>query len=593
MQAGGQYQVVIGNHVPDVYAVVCEHAHISGDAPAAEGADNSDTNFGAKLIDFISGVFQPCLGALAAAGIIKGVLALWVFIAGLMGIDATTQGAYEVWYAVGDGFFYFLPFILAVTAAKKLNMNQFSAMAIAASLLYPDMVNITSGEILGTVFAGTAFSMDYYSTFFGIPIIMPPSGYGSSVVPIILALLVAAPLEKWLKKVIPDTLKVFFVPVFLFVIMVPLTYLVIGPVSAVLCNILQIIFSAVLGLPVVGGLIAGILIGALWQVLVIFGLHWSLIPLAIINLATQHYDSILATSFAASFAQTAVVFAVFLKTKDQKLKNLAFPAIISGICGVTEPCIYGISLPKKKPFVISCIAAAVGGGIIGFAGVKGFTMGGLGIFGFFNYIDTNGIDVAHGSMYSLIWAAIGVVVAMVLAFVMTMATYSDDAPAAASTDAKKTTAGGDKIQKIASPMKGTLKELSEAEDEAFSSGALGQGVAIEPSEGKLYSPCDGEIVTFFPTGHAIGMITDGGVELLIHVGMDTVDMKGDGFSPKAKQGDKVKKGDLLLEFDIDKIKAAGHSIISPVIVTNTDDYADIVPGQTGAVNAGDEIITIL
>jgi PTS system beta-glucosides-specific IIC component len=142
-------------------------------------------------------------------------------------------------------------------------------------------------------------------------------------------------------------------------------------------------------------------------------------------------------------------------------------------------------------------------------------------------------------------------------------------------------------------MKGTLKELSEAEDEAFSSGALGQGVAIEPSEGKLYSPCDGEIVTFFPTGHAIGMITDGGVELLIHVGMDTVDMKGDGFSPKAKQGDKVKKGDLLLEFDIDKIKAAGHSIISPVIVTNTDDYADIVPGQTGAVNAGDEIITIL
>jgi PTS system beta-glucosides-specific IIC component len=404
---------------------------------------------------------------------------------------------------------------------------------------------------------------------------------------------VAAPLEKWLKKVIPDTLKVFFVPVFLFVIMVPLTYLVIGPVSAVLCNILQIIFSAVLGLPVVGGLIAGILIGALWQVLVIFGLHWSLIPLAIINLATQHYDSILATSFAASFAQTAVVFAVFLKTKDQKLKNLAFPAIISGICGVTEPCIYGISLPKKKPFVISCIAAAVGGGIIGFAGVKGFTMGGLGIFGFFNYIDTNGIDVAHGSMYSLIWAAIGVVVAMVLAFVMTMATYSDDAPAAASTDAKKTTAGGDKIQKIASPMKGTLKELSEAEDEAFSSGALGQGVAIEPSEGKLYSPCDGEIVTFFPTGHAIGMITDGGVELLIHVGMDTVDMKGDGFSPKAKQGDKVKKGDLLLEFDIDKIKAAGHSIISPVIVTNTDDYADIVPGQTGAVNAGDEIITIL
>jgi PTS system beta-glucosides-specific IIC component len=592
MQAGGQYQVVIGNHVPDVYAVVCEHAHISGDAPAAE-ADNSDVNFGAKMIDFISGVFQPSLGALAAAGIIKGVLALWVFIAGLAGVDATATGAYQVWYAVGDGFFYFLPFILAVTAAKKLNMNQFSAMAIAASLLYPDMVNITSGEVLGTVFAGTAFSMDYYSTFFGIPIIMPPSGYASSVIPIILALLVAAPLEKKLKKIIPDTVKVFFVPVFLFVIMVPLTYLVIGPVAAILCSILQIVFSALLGLPVVGGLIAGIVIGALWQVLVIFGLHWSLIPLAMINLAGQGYDAVLATSFAASFAQTAVVFAVYLRTKDQKLKSLALPAVISGICGVTEPAIYGISLPKKKPFVISCIAAAVGGGIIGFAGVKAFTMGGLGIFGFFNYIDTSHVDAAHGSMYSVIWAAIGVVVAMVIAFAITFVTYKDDVPAAAKEEKKTTTAGGNEIRKIVSPMKGNVKALSEAADEAFSSGALGQGVALEPAEGKLYAPCDGTIETFFPTGHAIGMKTANGVEILVHVGMDTVEMNGDGFTPKAKQGDTVKQGDLLLEFDIEKIKAAGHSIISPIVITNTDDFADVVPAEAGDVNVGDEIITIL
>jgi PTS system beta-glucosides-specific IIC component len=591
MQAGGQYQVVIGNHVPDVYAVVCEHAHISGDAPAAE-ADNSDVSFGAKMIDFISGVFQPSLGALAAAGIIKGVLALWVFLAGLAGADATATGAYQVWYAVGDGFFYFLPFILAVTAAKKLNMNQFSAMAIAASLLYPDMVNITSGEALGTVFAGTAFSMDYYSTFFGIPIIMPPSGYTSSVIPIILALLVAAPLEKKLKKVIPDTIKVFFVPVFLFVIMVPLTYLVIGPIAAILCSILQIIFSALLGLPVVGGLVAGIVIGALWQVLVIFGLHWSLIPLAMINLAGQGYDAVLATSFAASFAQTAVVFAVYFKTKDQKLKSLALPAVISGICGVTEPAIYGISLPKKKPFVISCVAAAIGGGIIGFAGVKAFTMGGLGIFGFFNYIDTNHIDAAHGSMYSVIWAAIGVIVAMVIAFVATVMTYKDDEPASAKAE-KTTTAGGNEIRKVVSPMKGNVKALSEAKDEAFSSGALGQGVALEPTEGKLYAPCDGTIETFFPTGHAIGMKTANGVEILVHVGMDTVEMNGDGFTPKAKQGDKVKQGDLLLEFDIEKIKAAGHSVISPIVITNTDDFADVIPAEAGDVNVGDEIITIL
>ena len=585
MQAGGQYQVVIGNHVPDVYAVVCEHAHITGSAPASEeGA--SDMSAGAKVIDFISGVFQPSLGALAGAGIIKGVLALWVFIAGQMGMDATTNGAYQQGYDVGDGFFYFLPFVLAFNAAKKLNMNQFSALGIAASLLYPSMVNITSNEVMGSIFAGTAFSMDYYSTFFGIPVIMPPSGYGSSVVPIILALLVASPFEKWLKKVIPDTIKVFFVPVFLFVVMVPLTYLVIGPVSAVLCSILQLFFGALFGLPVVGGLVAGVLIGALWQVLVIFGLHWSLVPLAIINMSTQGFDQILSTSFAASFAQTAVVFAVYLKTTDKKLKSLALPAVISGICGVTEPAIYGISLPKKKPFIISCIAAAIGGGIIGLTSVKTYTMGGLGIFGFFNMI-----DASTGNVSSVIWGAVGVIVAMAVAFALTYMTYKDNEPSAAPE--KKATAGGNEVRKVMSPMKGNVKALSEVEDEAFSSGALGQGLAIEPTEGRLYAPCDGVIETFFPTGHAIGMSAEGGVELLIHVGMDTVKLNGDGFTPKAKQGDHVKKGDLLLEFDIAKIKAAGYSVVSPVIVTNTDDFADVIPNDAAAVNAGDEIITIL
>jgi PTS system beta-glucosides-specific IIC component len=593
MQAGGQYQIVIGNHVPDVYAVVCEHAHITGAAPVDESAAADDnTSFGAKIIDFISGVFQPSLGALAGAGIIKGVLALWVFIAGQMGVDATASGAYQLWYAVGDGFFYFLPFVLAVNAAKKLNMGQFNAMAIAAALLYPDMVNITANEVVGTVFAGTAFSMDYYSTFFGIPIIMPPSGYASSVIPIILALLVAAPLEKKLKKVIPDTIKVFFVPVFLFVIMVPLTYLVIGPVSAILCSILQIIFEVLLGLPVVGGLVAGVVIGALWQVLVIFGLHWSLIPIGMINLAAQGYDSVLPMSFAASFAQTAVVFAIYLKSKDQKLKSLALPAVISGICGVTEPAIYGISLPKKKPFVISCIAAAIGGGIIGFAGVKGFTMGGLGIFGFFNYIDTAGLDAAHGSMYSLIWAAIAVVVAMVISFVLTYVTYSDDAPAASGskTAAKANTA---KNQVIAAPVTGKVIALSDVKDEAFSSGALGQGLAIEPSEGKVYAPVDGEITTFFPTGHAIGLTSTNGIEILIHVGMDTVELNGKGFTPKKAQGDKVKKGDLLLEFDMKVIKDAGYSLATPVIITNSDDFADVIPAEPSDVKHGQDIITLL
>lgn len=583
MQAGGQYQVVIGNHVPDVYAVVCEKAHIAGDAQTEE--DNSDMSFGAKVIDFISGTFQPSLGALAGAGIIKGLLALWVFIAGLQGIDASANGAYQIWYAVGDGFFYFLPFVLAINAAKKLKMNQYTAAGIAMALLYPNMVALSNGEAIGTVFAGSSFAMDYYSTFFGIPVIFPPSGYGSSVVPILLALFVAAPVEKWAKKVIPDMVKTFFVPVVVFALIVPLTYIIIGPVSAVICNVLGLIFGTVFGLPVVGGLVGGLLVGAFWQVFVIFGLHWGLIPLAMINYGTLGYDFILASSFAASFAQTAVVFAIYLKTKDKGLKGIALPAVLSGVCGVTEPCIYGVTLPKKKPFIISCITAAIGGGIIGFAGANTYTMGGLGVFGFPNFIDNS----FGTGIYSLIWAVIGVVVAMVLAFVATWVTYKDDEPA---TPAKKSVATA-KNEVIVAPVSGEVKALSEASDAAFAGGLMGQGLVIIPTEGKIYAPVDGTVSAFFPTGHAIALASNDGAEVLIHVGMDTVKLDGKGFTPKAKQGDSVKKGDLLLEFDINTIKEAGLSTETPVIISNTANYADVIPTDAKTVAHGDEIITVL
>lgn len=584
MKAGGQYQVVIGNHVADVYDVVCEHAHIVGDAPTAsdDGGSEEKMSLGARLMDIISGVFQPCLFVLSAAGIIKGLLALWVFIAGQSGIDVTTQGAYQIWYAIGDGFFYYFPIILGYTAAKKFKSNEFVGMALGVGLVYPNMVAITGGEVLGSVLAGTAFQMDYYTTFFGIPVIMPASGYTSSVVPIILAVALAAWIEKKLKKVIPTVVKAFLTPLFTLIIAMPLTYLVIGPVATVVCNAITLLFSAIYSLPVVGGLVAGVFIGALWQVLVIFGLHWALVPLAILNYGTLGYDNVLSPYFCVSFAQSMAVLGIICKTKDKKLRDMAVPAFVSGMFGVTEPCIYGITLPKKKPFIISCIGGAVGGGIIGFAGVKSYSMGGLGLFGLPSYIDG-----ANQSMYSLIWVCIGTLVAMAVSFILTFITYKDDVPS--QTTEKK----GKTANNVASPMKGNVKALAESEDEAFASGALGEGLAIEPTEGKLYAPFDGEIVTFFPTGHAIGLKSADGVELLIHVGMDTVKLNGEGFTPKAKQGDRVKKGDLLLEFDIAKIKAAGYSIVSPVVVTNTDDYADVIPTDAASVNAGDEAIIIL
>lgn len=422
MQSGGQYQVVIGNNVTDVYDAVLEVGHFQGGGAVDE--DGNAVEDGGKkspvsiLIDLISGVIQPTLGVLAATGIIKGLLALFSFI----GILPESSGTYQILYAVGDGFFYFLPIILGYTAAKKFKMNEFIGMAIGIALCYPAMVNITGGDVLGTLFAGTAFEMSYYTTFLGIPVIMPASGYTSSVVPIIIACGLGAMLEKWLRKVIPDVIKLFVVPFVTLVVMVPLTYLVIGPVATILCNLLTAIFSVIYGIPVVGGLIAGVLIGAFWQVLVIFGLHWGLVPLALINYSNLGYDFILSPYFCVSFAQTFVVLAMLLKTRDDKMKKIALPAFISGLFGVTEPAIYGVTLPKKTPFIYSCIGGAVGGAFIGFMGTRSYTMGGLGLFGLPSYIDT----VGDTGIQSLIYVLIGTVIASVIGFVITWVLYKDE-----------------------------------------------------------------------------------------------------------------------------------------------------------------------
>ena len=425
MQAGGQYQVVIGNQVNDVYDAVLEVGHLAAaGAVDEEGNAVEETSGGGKkspvslLIDVISGTLQPTLGVMAATGIIKGLLALFDFL----GLIPAASGTYQVWYAVADGFFYFMPIVLGYTAAKKFKVNEFIGMAIGIALCYPAMVNSTAGTVLGTVFTGTAFEMSYYLTFFGIPVIMPASGYTSSVVPIILAVAIAAPLEHWLKKVIPDVIKLFVVPFVTLIVMVPLTYLVIGPIASILCSILSLFFNAIYSIPVVGGLIGGVLIGAFWQVLVIFGLHWSLVPLAMINYSLLGYDFILSPCFCVSFAQTFVVLAIVLKTKDEKLKKIAIPAFISGIFGVTEPAIYGVTLPKKTPFIYSCIAGAIGGAFTGLMRTRSYSIGGLGLFGLPSFIDTTGVMGQTNMIYILI----AILIASVAGFAMTYVLYKDE-----------------------------------------------------------------------------------------------------------------------------------------------------------------------
>lgn len=325
------------------------------------------------------------------------------------------------------------------------------------------------------------------------------------------------------------------------------------------------------------------------MVLVMFGLHWALVPLAINDMMTVGQSTILIGMFGHSFVLVGSVLGIMFKTRDKKLKSLCAPAAISAVAGVTEPSIYGIVLPKKTPFIRACVISAVGGAVLMAFGVTQYVMAGLGVFGYTAYIDT-----ATGSMSGMVIAIVVSLASVAAGFISEMIFYKDgsqkaDAPKA-ETSAKSGSAKGGSI---ASPVTGEVKPLSEVEDEAFSTGALGQGLAIVPKEGKIYAPCDGEIGTFFPTGHAVGLTGTDGAEVLIHVGMDTVKLDGKGFTPKVTQGAKVKKGDLLLEFDIDYIKSQGFSVVTPMIITNSDDYTDVIPTDQKEIRHGDTAITLL
>ncbi len=578
MQSGGQYQVVIGNHVPDVYATVLRVGGIQGDAPS-EGEKGPKQGVGAMLIDIISGVFAPTLGCLAATGMIKGLLALLVF----MGLTTADTGFYIILFGLADSFFYFLPVILGYTAAKKFGSNIFIGMSLGATLLYlQGVTSIPAMEVQGMLFEGTPFAMTIYTYFLGIPITWPAAGYASSVVPIVLAVFLAAKIEKFFKKIIPDVVKTFLVPMCTLLIAAPLTLILVGPVASLLTSFVGFVSVGVYGF---SPILAGLLIGAFWQVLVIFGLHWGLIPIAILNFTTLGYDPVLAATVPASFAQTAVVLAIILKTKDQKLKSISIPAFISGIFGVTEPAIYGVTLPKKKPFIISCIGAGIGGLLVGAFKINGYMIGGLGVFAIPAYINPATNDVS-GAINMII----AIVVAMAVGFVLTWITYKDDeiteTVAATPATAPQTTT-------LIAPLSGKVMDITEVEDAAFSSGALGKGVAIQPTEGVVVSPVDGTVATLFKTNHAIGLVTETGAEILIHVGMDTVQLDGKHFTAKIAQGDKVVAGQPLVEFDIAEIEKAGYSVLTPVVITNSENFADVVYETGKVVKMKDDLMQLL
>lgn len=570
MKSAGQYQVVIGNHVPLVYADVCELAGISNGTQQVE--EEAPQGLFNKLIDIISGCFQPILGPLCAAGIIKGLNALLVFI---LGSSFNNSGTYMILNAIGDSIFNFLPIILGYTAAKKFNVNVIVGMIIGATLCYPTIQTDTlsaAGKAIGTL----PFIGSYYTKFIGIPFVS--GNYTSTVVPVICIVALAAQIQKIAKKFVPEMLQNFFVPFFVLIISLPIGLLVIGPVVSLLTTVLSNMFA---GLYAFSPIVTAFVIGALWQCLVIFGLHWALVPMAMVNIGNLGYDTILPGMLGTTFAATGVLAAMYLKLKDENKKALAIPGVISAFCGVTEPAIYGFLLPEKTPFVFSCIGGAVGGAIMGTVAVKQYVIGGLGIFSVVNFISPKGN--ATGMIISLIAGA----VSLVVGFVLTMIFYKTNDQQVENKEVTKL-----EEETILAPIKGEVKPIEESSDAAFASGALGKGVVILPEEGKVYAPVTGTVTVLFPSLHAIGITSDACIELLIHIGINTVQLNGEGFTAHIKQGDQIKQGQLLVEFDMNKIKEAGYSLETPVLVTNYADLKEVKNTNASSVQLQETLIEV-
>ncbi|MED0992988.1 beta-glucoside-specific PTS transporter subunit IIABC [Bacillus nitratireducens] len=586
MKSGGQYQVVIGNHVPQVYDDISALIDVD-QLNATQQGEQKPEKLLHKAIDIISGIFQPILGIMAACGMLKGLNALFVAI----GLYSSTSGGSMVINAIGDALFTFLPLFLGYTSAKKFGLKPMLGLVIGAIMCYPSIqasAVSSSTNAMYTLFQGSMFKSPIYIDFFGIPLIS--INYTGTVIPVILAVYFAAKCESVCNKFVPDLLKFFFVPMLTLLIALPVAFIVIGPLATFGSTAVSEFVFAVRDF---SPLFAGIIVGATWQILVIFGIHWGFIPVYLNNIMTMGYDNVMMPFFACTFATAGVVLAILFKTKDKKMKEMSLPNFSSSIFGVTEPAIYGILLPLKKPFIISCIAGGIGGGFYGFFDLRKFMAGGMGIFELPAMIEPD------GAMGNLIVAVIGIVISMVVAFILTMIVYKDKETVYAGVNEPQIEVSQDekksRLEKeiIESPIKGEVLQLKDIEDAAFSSGVLGNGVAIVPTEGVVEAPVNGEVTALFPSLHAIGIISDNGVQILIHVGLNTVQLEGKGFKSYVQQGDKVRKGQRLLDFNIEEIEQAGYSVVTPIVITNSADYLEVAESKEGNVDRGASLITVI
>ncbi|MBU9851333.1 PTS beta-glucoside transporter subunit IIABC [Rahnella aceris] len=556
VESGGQFQVVIGNHVGAVYEALVRGSALS-DGSDDDRGDNGSVF--ARAIDVISGIFTPFIGIMAASGILKGFLALAL----ACGWMVPESGTYKVWFAASDAMFYFFPLVIGYTAGKKFGGNPFVTMMIGGAMVHPLMIAAFDVQQSGA----------HSEHFLGIPLVF--INYTSSVIPVILAAWASSWLEKQSMKILPGAMRNFITPLICLMVIVPLTFLVIGPVatwaSQQLAHGYQFVYH-------VSPMVAGAFMGALWQVCVIFGLHWGLVPLMINNFSVLGHDTMLPLLLPAVMGQVGAVAGVMLRTKDARTRALSGSAISAGIFGITEPAVYGITLPHRRPFIFGCVGGALGAAVLGYFQTTAYSFGFPSVFTFTQIIPPTGFDKTvtagiAGTLIALLFAA--------------LATYFFGVKQEAVTPEVSEKAQADALQAprgktlIASPMSGPCIALDTVKDPTFASGLLGKGVAIVPVAGRVVSPVDGTVVSLFKTHHAIGIESADGAEILIHVGIDTVKLDGKFFTPHVAVDAVVKQGDLLLAFDIQGITEAGYDLTTPVLVTNSDDYLDVIPACVG------------
>lgn len=555
VQAGGQFQVVIGNHVKDAYEHMIKMVTI--DEEAAKGTGNKKVGIVSRIIDVISAIFAPFLYTLAACGILQGILGVLV---ALNAID-TAGGTYQILNFISWTAFTFLPVLIAVTASKKFGVNTFIALVIACALVCPDYIAMVNA------------AKPVY--FLGMKVQL--LSYTSSVIPIILSIWIASYVQKFFDKYLPIVIRNLFTPMFTIAIMVPLTLLAFGPIGNTIGGAIGGIYNTLYNL---SPIVAGLVVGGLWEVLVIFGVHWGITPVTVGNYANLGYDTFTGLQASAVFSQAGATFGVFLKTKNKDMKGVSASAAITGLFGITEPAIYGVNLRLKKPMICGCIAGAVGGAIGGAFHAVSWSYNMPGIATLPAYFKAGHLTPFIGLVISIV---VAFVLGAVLTYIVGFEDEADDETKEIETSNETTETNGEATSEFVAPVTGNVIPVNQGKDEAFASEAMGKGVGIEPENGKVYAPFDGNVDAVFPTGHLVGLSDGNGAEVLIHIGVDTVKLEGKGFTTYVSQGDKVKKGDLLVEFDVELLKKEGYDTTVMFITTDTSKDVQVLSGRKEAV----------